>query len=228
MNLTLSFEAVSEAKTTSSGETVIPALSGMAAVTAKKTEGFSLENISSNDNPNILSLHISTAAIRDTKSSSYGKQAILVLQQEDSTGDSAKLSKDLHLEVQDGDATTVYPVSAAGQYIVPLGNTDAEKTLSMRFASDTYYFSAEDYPVKAELYVSASEQADYSIDGKAQAALENLAVVRSADELPSVRVDTQKRLYRKGESMSLPVEYAHVGQSELETKIWKRRKRWFI
>ena len=222
VNLTLSFEAVSEAKTTSSGETVIPALSGMAAVTAKKTEGFSLENISSNDNPNILSLHISTAAIRDTKSSSYGKQAILVLQQEDSTGDSAKLSKDLHLEVQDGDATTVYPVNAAGQYIVPLGNTDAEKTLSMRLASDTYYFSAEDYPVKAELYVSASEQADYSIDGKAQAALENLAVVRSADELPSVRVDTQKRLYRKGESMSLPVDYAHVGQSELETKIWKR------
>lgn len=222
VNLTLSFEAVSEAKTTSSGETVIPALSGMAAVTAKKTEGFSLENISSNDNPNILNLHISTAAIRDTKSSFYGKQAILVLQQEDSTGDSAKLSKDLHLEVQDGDATTVYPVNAAGQYIVPLGNTDAEKTLSMRFASDTYYFSAEDYPVKAELYVSASEQADYSIDGKAQAALENLAVVRSADELPSVRVDTQKRLYRKGESMSLPVEYAHVGQSELETKIWER------
>lgn len=224
VNLTLSFEAVSEAKTTSSGETVIPALSGMAAVTAKKTEGFSLENISSNDNPNILNLHISTAAIRDTKSSFYGKQAILVLQQEDSTGDSAKLSKDLHLEVQDGDATTVYPVNAAGQYIVPLGNTDAEKTLSMRLASDTYYFSAEDYPVKAELYVSASEQADYSIDGKAQAALENLAVVRSADELPSVRVDTQKRLYRKGESMSLPVDYAHVGQSELETKIWKRNR----
>ena len=222
VNLTLSFEPVSETKTTSSVETVIPALSGMAAVTAKKIEGFSLENISSNDNPNILSLHISTAAIRDTKSSSYGKQAILVLQQEDSTGDSAKLSKDLHLEVQDGDATTVYPVNAAGQYIVPLGNTDAEKTLSMRLASDTYYFSAENYPVKAELYVSASEQADYSIDGKAQAALENLAVVRSADELPSVRVDTQKRLYRKGESMSIPVDYAHVGQSELETKIWKR------
>ena len=222
VNLTLSFEPVSETKTTSSVETVIPALSGMAAVPAKKIEGFSLENISSNDNPNILSLHISTAAIRDTKSSSYGKQAILVLQQEDSTGDSAKLSKDLHLEVQDGDATTVYPVNAAGQYIVPLGNTDAEKTLSMRLASDTYYFSAENYPVKAELYVSASEQADYSIDGKAQAALENLAVVRSADELPSVRVDTQKRLYRKGESMSIPVDYAHVGQSELETKIWKR------
>ena len=222
VNLTLSFEPVSETKTTSSVETVIPALSGMAAVTAKKIEGFSLENISSNNNPNILSLHISTAAIRDTKSSSYGKQEILVLQQEDSTGDSAKLSKDLHLEVQDGDATTVYPVNAAGQYIVPLGNTDAEKTLSMRLASDTYYFSAENYPVKAELYVPASEQADYSIDGKAQAALENLAVVRSADELPSVRVDTQKRLYRKGESMSIPVDYAHVGQSELETKIWKR------
>lgn len=222
LRMTLRFDPASAAQTEASAETSIPALSGLAAVTTKQAESFSVKQESDSADGESLKLAISCAAIRDTKSSSYGKQAVLVLQQDGGTDYTGKLSKDLHLEVQDGDTTTVYPANTAGQYIVPLGNASAEKTLSMRLVSDTYYFSSRSYPVKAELYVSASEQADYSVDGNARAVLNGLSVTRSADELPSVRIDTQKRLYRKGESMSLPVDYAHVGQSELETRIWKK------
>ena len=213
-------------------ETVIPDL--WETVTVMKNAGgrFTLETdntagLDTSDEWNSLNL---TAAYHISPSDLpmwTGRTLGLVIAVSGDRADTAPIPRDMRLEVQkNGGDTTLYPQNENGEFLVPLDeiskNSDT-RSLTLRLVSDTYYFQRQAYQnVTAKLYASASADTDASFKGKLLAEQGGLTLVRNATALPSVKVETEKRLYPQNGVLKLPVTYANV--DKVEATIWKQNE----
>ena len=213
-------------------ETVIPDL--WETVTVMKNAGgrFTLETdntagLDTSDEWNSLNL---TAAYHISPSDLpmwTGRTLGLVIAVSGDRADAAPIPRDMRLEVQkNGGDTTLYPQNENGEFLVPIDeiskNSDT-RSLTLRLVSDTYYFQRQAYQnVTAKLYASASADTDASFKGKLLAEQGGLTLVRNATALPSVKVETEKRLYPQNGVLKLPVTYANV--DKVEATIWKQNE----
>ena len=102
-----------------------------------------------------------------------------------------------------------------------ISKTSDSKSITLRLVSDTYYFEGQSYDnIKAELYVSASADTDTSFKGKLLAQKTRLTLTRNATELPSVKIQTEKRLYAKNGELKLTIIYQNA--DKVEATIWKK------
>lgn len=201
------------------GETQIPELKETAQVMMKKGSSFTLTSAGSASELQLTAAYQMTASAASVWE---GCKLGLVVQPENGV----KIPNDVRLEVSEtGGSTTVYPANRNGQYLVPLNEitaNSASRDLTLRWVSDTFCYEkdAVTYPVNVELYASASVDTDAAFKGKKVAELKNLSLKRDAEKLPSVKINTEKRLYQKGGEMNLEIKYENV--DKVEASIWKK------
>lgn len=208
--------------TSGNTETAIPELKRGTNITRESGESFTLTQDSS-DSQNEQGLKLTAAYNLAASDLSMwaGRTYGLVV----STDQADRIPEDMRLEVQENESDiTVYPQNEHGEFLVPLdeiSKTSDSKSITLRLVSDTYYFEGQSYDnIKAELYVSASADTDTSFKGKLLAQKTGLTLTRNATELPSVKIQTEKRLYAKNGELKLTIIYQDA--DKVEATIWKK------
>lgn len=145
------------------------------------------------------------------------------------------LPPDAALKVRIGGVETTYTPSAAGKYIIPLG--ELKDYSGIQITLDSAYFprsaSGTAYELAAKLMVSNSEAEGSPLNGwyngaaGTPAASATLKLKAPARQQPSIKITTASKAYEPGSQVAISVANLHIPDSaEVMLTVYKKGATW--